>query len=140
MSRYRPPAAKKSPYITPQGMQILEADQKAIWLRRREEHDRQPAGPSGAGDVLQPLEPDPEDLAVEVHQCADRLVLGRRRDVVTNGQFGQEAGQIVRTELPWVAAVVKPDVAADPVDVRPLGAAGVVRGAHLVPHDLVLFA
>lgn len=36
MSRYRPPAAKKSPYITPQGMQILEADQKAIWLRRRE--------------------------------------------------------------------------------------------------------
>lgn len=36
MIRYRPPAPKKSPYITPQGMQILEAEQKAIWLRRRE--------------------------------------------------------------------------------------------------------
>ena len=36
MSRYRPPAPKKSPYITPAGMQALEQAQKAIWLRRRE--------------------------------------------------------------------------------------------------------
>jgi transcription elongation factor GreB len=36
MSRYRPPAPKKSPYITPAGMAALEAEQKAIWLRRRE--------------------------------------------------------------------------------------------------------
>ena len=36
MSRYRPPAASKSPYITPAGMQALEAEQKAIWLKRRE--------------------------------------------------------------------------------------------------------
>ncbi len=36
MSRYRPPAPKKSPYITPAGKQALDAEQKAIWLRRRE--------------------------------------------------------------------------------------------------------
>ncbi len=36
MSRYRPPAPKKSPYITPAGMRALEAEQKLIWLRRRE--------------------------------------------------------------------------------------------------------
>jgi len=36
MIRYRPPAPKKSPYITPQGMALLEAEQKAIWLKRRE--------------------------------------------------------------------------------------------------------
>ena len=36
MSRYRPPAPKKSPYITPEGMALLEAEQKAIWLKRRE--------------------------------------------------------------------------------------------------------
>ncbi len=36
MSRYRPPAPKKSPYITPTGKRALEAEQKAIWLRRRE--------------------------------------------------------------------------------------------------------
>jgi transcription elongation factor GreB len=36
MSRYRPPAARKSPYITLAGMQVLEAEQKSIWLKRRE--------------------------------------------------------------------------------------------------------
>lgn len=36
MSRYRPPGPEKSPYITRAGMQALEAEQKAIWLKRRE--------------------------------------------------------------------------------------------------------
>jgi transcription elongation factor GreB len=36
MSRYRPPAPKKSPYITAEGMRALEAEQKALWLRRRD--------------------------------------------------------------------------------------------------------
>ena len=36
MSRYRPPAPKKSPYITAAGMRKLQAEQKSIWLRRRE--------------------------------------------------------------------------------------------------------
>ena len=36
MSRYRPPAPKKSPYITPEGMSALEDEQKSIWRRRRE--------------------------------------------------------------------------------------------------------
>ena len=36
MSRYRPPAPPKSPYITPEGMRSLEQEEKAIWLRRRE--------------------------------------------------------------------------------------------------------
>ena len=36
MSRYRPPGPKKSPYITLAGMRVLEAEQKSIWLRRRE--------------------------------------------------------------------------------------------------------
>ena len=36
MSRYRPPAAKKSPYITAAGMRALRDEEKAIWPRRRE--------------------------------------------------------------------------------------------------------
>ncbi|MCP4494994.1 MAG: transcription elongation factor GreB [Gammaproteobacteria bacterium] len=36
MSRYKPPAAKKSPYITPEGKRLLLDEQKDIWLRRRE--------------------------------------------------------------------------------------------------------
>lgn len=36
MGRYRPPAAPKSPYITPAGYRRLKAEEKAIWKRRRE--------------------------------------------------------------------------------------------------------
>ncbi|MCW8906360.1 MAG: transcription elongation factor GreB [Sedimenticola sp.] len=36
MGRYRPPAARKSPYITRQGYLCLEAESKQLWVRRRE--------------------------------------------------------------------------------------------------------
>ncbi len=36
MTRYRPPAPKKSPYITVEGMRSLEAEQKTLWPKRRE--------------------------------------------------------------------------------------------------------
>jgi transcription elongation factor GreB len=36
MSRYRPPSAPKSPYITPVGKRHLLDEQKSLWLRRRE--------------------------------------------------------------------------------------------------------
>ncbi len=36
MSRYRPPAPPKSPYITADGFHRLEQEQTKLWLRRRE--------------------------------------------------------------------------------------------------------
>lgn len=36
MGRYRPPAPKKSPYITAEGMLMLQQEEKSIWLRRRD--------------------------------------------------------------------------------------------------------
>lgn len=36
MSRWRPPAPKSSPYITPQGYRALENELKALWVRRAE--------------------------------------------------------------------------------------------------------
>ncbi len=36
MGRYRPPAPPKSPYITRQGYEALESEERAIWVRRRE--------------------------------------------------------------------------------------------------------
>lgn len=36
MSRYRPPAAPKSPYITASGMLALQQEEKKIWPHRRE--------------------------------------------------------------------------------------------------------
>ena len=35
MSRYRPPAPKKSPYITAAGMLVLQQEEIAIWKKRR---------------------------------------------------------------------------------------------------------
>lgn len=36
MSRYRPPAPPKSPYITAEGFVALQEEQKALWEKRRE--------------------------------------------------------------------------------------------------------
>ena len=36
MGRWRPPAAKSSPYITPQGYDALQEELSALWPRRRE--------------------------------------------------------------------------------------------------------
>jgi len=36
MGRYRPPAPKKSPYITPAGYLALRQESKALWIRRAE--------------------------------------------------------------------------------------------------------
>ncbi len=36
MSRYRPPAPKKSAYITPDGYAVLQAELQALWKRRAE--------------------------------------------------------------------------------------------------------
>ncbi len=36
MGRYRPPAAKKSPYITAEGFDVLQAEARDLWKRRRE--------------------------------------------------------------------------------------------------------
>ena len=36
MGRWRPPAPKSSPYITPEGYAALQSELKEIWLRRRD--------------------------------------------------------------------------------------------------------
>jgi transcription elongation factor GreB len=37
MTRWRPPAARSSPYITPEGERALQNELKELWLRRRQE-------------------------------------------------------------------------------------------------------
>jgi transcription elongation factor GreB len=36
MGRWRPPPPTSSPYITPQGFEALQAEQSALWLKRRD--------------------------------------------------------------------------------------------------------
>jgi transcription elongation factor GreB len=35
MARYRPPLPPKSPYITPKGFSLLKAEERTLWVRRR---------------------------------------------------------------------------------------------------------
>jgi len=37
MARWRPPATRSSPYITPEGERALRAELRDLWLRRRQE-------------------------------------------------------------------------------------------------------
>ena len=37
MARWRPPATRSSPYITPEGEAALKSELKELWLRRRQE-------------------------------------------------------------------------------------------------------
>ena len=37
MPRWRPPAKRSSPYITPEGEAALKSELKELWLRRRQE-------------------------------------------------------------------------------------------------------
>ena len=36
MSRYRPPSPRSSPYITREGYDQLQAEEKALWKRRKD--------------------------------------------------------------------------------------------------------
>ena len=54
------------------------------------EDDRQPLGPLGPDDAVDAVQGPVEHRLVEEQQGAERLVLGRRRDLPVDGQVGQE--------------------------------------------------
>ena len=68
-----------------------------------------------------------EEALVEEENGAEGLVLGGRGGTAVDGEGVEEGGDLARTKLPRVAAVVKPDELADPVGVGFLGPCGVVK-------------
>ena len=51
MSRWRPPAPKSSPYITPAGYAVLEKELASLWKKRRIVNDAlSAAAAEGAGE------------------------------------------------------------------------------------------
>ena len=73
---------------------------------------------------------DLEDALVEEEDAAEGLVLGGGGDVALHGEIVEERRDLGRAELPRVAAAVERDEGTDPVDVRFLGAGGVVQAAE----------
>jgi hypothetical protein len=68
--------------------------------------------PLGPDDVVEPRELDA--LSIEEEQGAQGLVLGGGRDVVVNGESGQEGGGLGGAHLSPVALAVEEDVPLDP--------------------------
>lgn len=52
------------------------------------EHDRNPSRPPGTDQAVEPVELDPQHLAVEEQDRAQRLVLGRRADDPLDREMG----------------------------------------------------
>ena len=100
------------------------------------EHERQARGLLGAGRLLEPGELAAEDVAVEKEKRAEGLVLGRGADVAREREVREVAGHRAGAELVGVPLAVEQDVAADPGEVRLLGAAAEVPRADRQAHAL----
>jgi hypothetical protein len=87
-------------------------------------------GAVGAHELSGEVEFEVEDGAVEEEQSAERLVLGGGRDVVVDGEGGEERFDVVRGEEGRVSLFVEEDEAADPMQVGGFGAWGVVAQAE----------
>src|SRR5262249_57636561 len=67
-----------------------------------------------------------EDVTVEKEQCAQRLIVGRRRHLALDREEAEKLRDFWRPHLGGMALAVKQDVPADPSDVGLLGAAAAV--------------
>ena len=90
---------------------------------------------------LGPLEIDELEFALEhmlikEKQRAKSLVLGRGSDVSVDGQMIKEGGDLIFPHIAGVPLIVEENEAADPIEVRLLGADGVTFDAKM-PADAV---
>ena len=65
-------------------------------------------------------------LLIEEEQCAERLVLRRSGDISIYCEMSEEFGDFLLAHFVWVAFAMKENVTANPIDVRLLGADGVM--------------
>src|SRR5215470_5869158 len=71
-----------------------------------------------------------EDLAIEEEQRVEGLVLGGRRDTVTNSECRQEGRDLRGPHLGRMALAMEEDVTLDPMDVWLLSPPAVVACAN----------
>src|SRR5262249_29709415 len=103
----------------------LEAADDAADLRARQ-HGRESPRPPRADNGVQIGQLLDEDVAIEEEKRGQRLRLGGRADGAVHGEVRDERIDLDGAHFRRVALAVKEDVAADPADVRLLGAQAVV--------------
>ena len=89
-----------------------------------------------AHDVLQPWQLDLQNGLIKEQNCAERLVLRRRRYTPLNGEIRQESLDLRSAKAAGMLTLMKPDEAPNPVGVRLLGLETVVSRPDLLAHDI----
>ena len=110
-----------------------QALQQAPHLRPRQ-HYRQPLRTLGPDHVLHPRQLDPQHLPVQEQQRRQRLVLGAGCNPVAAGQAGEKRLHRRPVQIAWMPWKPGPDIPANPVHIRLLGAQAVVLEPQPAPH------
>src|SRR5690606_30499019 len=83
-----------------------------------------------------PRQLDPEHLPVQEQQRRQRLVLRTRRNPPPRGQAGQERLHLRPAKLARMSLAIGQDKAADPGDIRLLGAKAVMLDPKTAPYPV----
>jgi len=110
-----------------------QALQQPHHLRARQHH-RQPPRPLGTDHVLHPRQLDAQHLPIEEEQGGQRLVLGAGGHVVPRRQPGEKRLHRRPVQFRRMPRQPRPDIPADPVQIRLLRAQAVVLQAQTPPH------
>ena len=99
-------------------------------------HHRKASRHAGANDVLDPGKVAPQNLAVEEHERAERLVLCRCAHPRVDRERRKKGSDLLFSHLGWMPLLVEQDESPNPADVTLLGLAAVMTGANLHAHPI----
>ena len=113
----------------------LERLQDGLSFAARKD-SREMHGAASARKAVEREHLEAENALVKEDDGAKSLILGRRRDAPLHGEVAQEGGGLRSGHFSWVAAAVKADEGADPLEVGFFGARRVVQSADGIPDSL----
>jgi len=112
--------------LSEQAMFAIEEAKKLDNLVRRQDDREAPFGPRPA-NLLHPRQIHPKHLAVEEQQSRQRLLVRRCRHVPRVGEPEKEFLNFIRPQYRRVAAVMKSNKGAHPIDINLLSPYAVVQ-------------
>lgn len=116
--------------------QPLDAAQMSEQCRNflSRQNDRQKAAALGAHKRVEPRQLQFEHFAIHKQQGRKRLVLGGGAQFPIYGKVCEKSLDMRCAQVARVSLVVKQDIAFNPVDIRFLGANGIMLEAQALPH------
>ena len=132
---FKQPEAAAIEHLRDEAEGRLERLQDGLDLASRKDRWKM-HGPTSALQAFESMHLQAENAFVEEDDGAKGLILGRRRDATLHGEVVQEGGGFRSGQFSGVAAIVKSDEGADPLEVGFFGTRGVVQSADGIPDSL----